>query len=265
MKFKFGQQVVQSIGIVNIRLSQDEQSHITLNIHVVDLNIPLIIGLDVIKSHSLLLNYVENRLEFRNLSESKPLTYKHGHVFIEWDQKAIMYSREELTGLHLHFIHPGVDRLLELIKRANPDSATKSVKELLHEISSACQTYREFRSKQLRFKASISPNELVFNQSIYIHLLWFDEQPVLHVIDDHTSFRNAAFIRSNSASDIWSAFVACWASNYIGFPGQIRSDQKSGVSSNLFRDLATAHGIELEFSRVASHNSILTFLYLLIL
>lgn len=80
-------------------------------------------------------------------------------------------------------------------------------------------------------------------------------KPSLHVIDDHTGFRNAIFLRSKSADGIWSAFVACWASIYVGFPSRIRSDQESGVNSTLCRDLVTGHSIQLEFSGVASHNS----------
>lgn len=188
MRFKFGQQISQSIGTVNIRIPQDEASHITLDIHVVDLDIPLIIGLDVLKAHSLLVNYVENVLEFRELNVRRPLTYKREHVFLEWDQKSILFTREELTRLHLHFMHPAADKLFQLIRRAKPESATTSVKQIISEISSACLSCQEYRSRPLRFKASVPPDNIVFNQSISIDLLWLDEVPVLHVIDDHTEF-----------------------------------------------------------------------------
>lgn len=255
MSFKFGHHIAQSIGIVNIRLPQDEFSHMNLQVHVVKMDIPLIIGLDILKSQSLLVNYVENKLEFRNLNISRPITFKRGHVFLEWDAQRIMFTREELTRLHLHFMHPAANRLFELIKRVNPTLATRSVQHLLDEISKSCRSCQEFRSRPLRFKASVSPTKLIFNHSISIDLLWLDEKPALHVIDDHTGFRNAVSLRSKTTEDIWSAFVACWVSTYVGYPGQIRSDQESGVCSGLFRDLATTHGIKLEFSGVASHNS----------
>lgn len=142
-------------------------------------------------------------------------------------------------------MHPAADRSFELIKRANPDSASKSVRELIGEITSACQTCREYKSQPLRFKSSIPPEKVIFNHTVLIDLLWLDEQPVLQVIDEHTGFRNAIFLRSKKASDIWSAFVASWVSTYIGFTNKIRSDQESGINSGLFRDLATMHGVEL--------------------
>lgn len=43
MRFKFGHEVAQIMGTVNIRLSQDECSHIPLNILIVDFDIPLTI------------------------------------------------------------------------------------------------------------------------------------------------------------------------------------------------------------------------------
>lgn len=118
VRFTFGQQVTQSVGIVTVRLLQYDHSDITLKIHVVDLDIPLIIGLDILTYHSLLVNYVENSLEFRNLN-SRPLIYKRGHVF-EWDVHRIMFTHEELIWLLVNFMHPSVGRLFKLIKRVNP-------------------------------------------------------------------------------------------------------------------------------------------------
>lgn len=212
---------------------------------MVYLDIPIIICLDILKSHSLLVNYLDNRLEYRNLKYSRPLTFKRGHVFLEWNHDAILFTRTELTRMQLHFMHPAADRLFELIKRASPAHATDSVKELLSEINTACQSCKECKSRLLRFDASISPSQLVFNQSISIELLLLDEKPVLHVIDDRNNYWNAIFLRSKKEDHVWSAFVSCWASTNIGFPDKIRCYQESGVASKEFRDLSTAQGMHL--------------------
>lgn len=255
LRFRFGHHVIQSMGKVNIRIPQGNNSHLSLSIHVVNLDIPLIIGLDVLKSYHLLINYLANQLEFPSTGTTMPLVYKRGHIFLEWDHQSILFTKAELTRLHLHFMHPAADRLFQLIKRASTHSATHSVKQLIENITSACRTCQEFKSRPIRFRASIPPGQLVFNESISIDLLWLENKPALHVIDDHTGFRNAVFLRSKTADDIWSAFVSCWASTYVGFPSRIRSDQESGVSSSLFRDIATANGIQLEFAGVSSHSS----------
>lgn len=49
--------------------------------------------------------------------------------------------------------------------------------------------------------------------------------------------------------------MGCWVSTYVGFPASFKSDQESAVVSDAFRKIATAHGIKIAFSGVASHNS----------
>lgn len=170
-------------------------NHLDLHIHVVELDIPFIIDLDILNPHQLIVRYVENQLESMQLGLKLSLTYKRGHVFLYWDVKSVMLKRSELTRLHVHFMHPAADLLLELIRRASPSKVSESVKRILDQITAACKTYCEFKSQPIRFKASIFPDRLVFKQSISIDLLWLDEKPVLHVIDGHTNFRNGLFLR----------------------------------------------------------------------
>lgn len=152
-------------------------------------------------------------------------------------------------------MHPSSERLFELIARSDPTKATKSVRQLIESLTSACSTCQSFRSAPLRFKASIPKNNLIFNHTISIDLVWLNDKPVIHVIDEQTKFRNAVFIKSKKAIDIWNAFVGCWVNTYIGFPSKIRSDQESAVTSDEFRQIASANGVILEFSGVNAHNA----------
>lgn len=97
---------------------------------------------------------------------------------------------------------------------------------------------------------------IVLNQVISIDLLWLQERPLLHIIDDHTGFRSAAFLKHKSASNVWNAFVACWVSTYIGFPNTIRTEQESAATSAEFRNYASLHGVNLHFSGVSSQNAV---------
>lgn len=87
-------------------------------------------------------------------------------------------------------------------------------------------------------------------------LIWLDGAPILHIVDTHTHYQNAVFIRSNRAEDIWYASVEGWASLYLGYPNVIRLDQEDSFCSNFFKDVSVAHGIDLRFSGVEAHNSI---------
>lgn len=78
----------------------------------------------------------------------------------------------------------------------------------------------------------------------------------LSMIYQQTGFRNATFLNSKSAPDIWNALVGCWSTSYVSFPQKTRSYQKSAITFEKFRDLATLHDIQLELSGVIALTSI---------
>lgn len=255
VRFRFGEQVVPAIGLIRIRIPITASLHLDLAVDVVDLDIPLILGLDILRGKGLLVDYINNELKFCNHDLSLPITSKYGHVFLEWDYHTIHFTKTELIRLHTHFMHPSASKLYDLIARANPEKASPSIKRLINEITDACTQCKTYASAPLRFKASIPSDRITFNQVVSVDLLWLYDRAVLHVIDEHTGFRNAAFLKSKSSKDIWNAFMGCWVTTYVGFPQKLRSDQESATTSNEFRACASLHGIEIEFSGVSSHNS----------
>lgn len=96
--------------------------------------------------------------------------------------------------------------------------------------------------------------KIIWSLTTPSYLVWLDKKPVIHVIDEHTRFRNACFVKSKEATDIWNAFVGCWVSTYVGFPSKIKSDLESAVTSDAFRQISSTHGITLELSGVSAHN-----------
>lgn len=142
-----------------------------------------------------------------------------------------------------------------LVARAVPLKANPSIQRLLEEVTNSCATFKPYKSAPLRFRASIQNDKIVFSQVLSIDLFWLYDRPVLHFIDEQTGFRNASFFKSKSAKDIWNAFICCCVSIYVGFPSKIRSDQESAVTSEQFRQNASMHGIEMEFSSISSHSS----------
>lgn len=98
-QFKFGEQLATNTGIVWIKLPIHKNMHNDLHVNVIDLDIPLIIGLDILKSQRLSVNYIDDSLHFCNEDIERPLTYKFGHVFYEWDIHELFFTRQELTRL----------------------------------------------------------------------------------------------------------------------------------------------------------------------
>lgn len=118
-----------------------------IHVYAIDLDIPLIIGLCVLNSQRLLVNYIDNSLHFCNQDIKQPFTYKFGHLFCEWDLKErFFFSREELNRLHLHFMHPSYCSLLDLITRSDLKKATPPIRKMLESITDKCSTCRSFRS-----------------------------------------------------------------------------------------------------------------------
>lgn len=132
--------------------------------------------------------------------------------------------------------------------------ATASVSDILQRISKVCDYCRPFSSRPLRFLASVTPDELLFNHEIAVGLLWLESRPVLHVISTHTCFQCAAVRRAKNVEAIWSVLLECWCTIYTGYPRVMRVDHESAIASDAFRTLARQSLIVPQLSRVESHN-----------
>lgn len=256
LQFKFGNYLCQSSGVIDVRVPIPNGSFIAFKAHVVRADIPMLVGLDLLRKHELTLDFSSCTITQQRHNWSLPMTFKAGHVFLEWTKKEICFTAGELQRLHLHFFHPAVDKLFQLIKRAQPEKATGELYATIRRISRSCAACRSYAKKPFRFRASLGPDRIVFNHELAMDLMWLEGNPVLHVIDTHTHFQNATVLRSKRSEDIWAAFVECWASLYVGYPRVIRLDQEASFRATVFDDLATANGIELRFSGTESHNSI---------
>lgn len=198
---------------------------------------------------------VENKLVSKQVGWSLPIVRKLGHLYVEWDFSEVLFTKFQLKRLHMHFFHPSSAKLLNLISRARPESATPETQELLEQISEACKTCQRFEPRPRSFQVS-TPGEFIFNQEIALDIMVLDKVPVLHVVDTQTHFRNAIFLHSQSTKAVWSAFLECWATLYIGHPDRMKVDQGSQFSSKAFRSLTKENGIQLCISGVESHNSL---------
>lgn len=132
------------------------------------------------------------------------------------------------------------------------------VKTLLTSIAKSCEQFQAFSQAPFRFRASISLEEIIFIHEIVIDLMWLKGLPIIHVVDTHKRFQNAAVLRGKASNDILLSFGEFWVSVYTGYPSVLRLAQESGFTPCIFRELATAHGIQLHLSGTQSHNSIVS-------
>ena len=76
------------------------------------------------------------------------------------------------------------------------------------------------------------PDSIIFNEEVALDLTWLNGKAVLHLVDNHTHFNSAAFLKGQKVEDVWTAFLQCRASTYSGFPSKSEITEK--VLSHLY-------------------------------
>lgn len=254
--FKFGDLIETSLGRMEIRVPTPQSSFLPIFVDVVDADVPLLIGLDILDQEKLVPDNVENVLLSKDRGWKLPITRFQGHMFLKWEPKRTLFTRAELHRLHLHFFHPNARKLYNLIKRVRPEDVSPATVKVLEEIAEQCKVCKQHSPRPYRFRVSIPSDEIVFNHAVALDLVWLDGNPAIHVVDTHTHYQNAVLLQGKSASAVWDTFVEAWASVYVGYPNRMRVDQDGIFTSKFWDQVTSLHGIELQLSGVESHNSI---------
>lgn len=132
--YKFGNGVRTNLGMPNIRMCIHKGRYSQFWVDVVDADIPLLLGLELLDKHMLVADNVENVLVSKVHSWKIPIIRAHGHLFVRWNIRKIMYTRSALEQLHLHFFYPSKQKLLSLLKRDTPDRVTKDTPQVIQVI-----------------------------------------------------------------------------------------------------------------------------------
>lgn len=253
--FKFGDTVYPSIGFIPIRIPTPHGTVMEFNLNVVEANVPIILGLDLLDKEQLYIDNIDNILVHKHHGWSLPLQRKRGHLYITWNYKDILYTKRELQRLHLHFYHPTAKKLYNLVSRATPGQATPDTMTLINKITEACKTCQRFSMRPKSFQVTL-PGDIVFNYEVAIDLMFINRIPILHVVDTQTAFSSAEILTKQNTDSIGNAFLMCWSSIYAGYPDKLRVDSGSVFTSRRWKDITNMVGIQLKISGVESHNSL---------
>ena len=255
-EFKFGDGTFKSKGKIKVRIPTPDGSFIEIDIDVVEADVPMLLGIDVMDRERIVANNVTNYAVQEDGRWKMPLIRKFGHMYLVWKPNEILFTRPELVKLHRHFRHPTEGKLWELIKRARPHQADEKTHKLLSEITKSCKTCQTFSAPPQRFTVSLPPSEIYFNRQVALDLMWIERRAVLHVVDTETHFNAAVFLKKQTVEGVWDAFVSCWAAIYIGFPEKLRVDQGSAFTSVRWTRLCDMVGTEIQLSGVEAHNAL---------
>ena len=72
-------------------------------------------------------------------------------------------------------------------------------------------------------------------------IIYLDDGPVLHIVDEGTHFSAARFLPEVSTKAIWKTFLQRWVTVYTGLPHKILVDQGSSFG-HLFGSIAAVQG-----------------------
>lgn len=255
LHFKFGNNTHRGHGSLTVRLPVNSDHYIDVRAHIVNVDIPLLIGLDVLTSLRATIDFADDIVSAKDDSWSIKLRRKLGHLYIVWDDE-ICFMDTEVRRLHRHFHHPSDAKLMALIERANPDDATTETKTAVAKVRNACNVCQRNAREPSRFRFSLPEDECVFNRIVSMDIMSLDGRHVLHCVDRDTKFGAAAFLSRITAKEIWQTYNNIWAAAYVGHPDVIAADQGTQFTSDEFVALCASSGIRIQPSGVESHNAL---------
>jgi len=254
-KYLFGGVLTPSIGTVDMRVPLAADLYAAMRVNVVELNVPLLFGLDALDAYALYINSVENTLKCDSRDIVTPLVRKDGHIYLEWGH-AIHYTTAELERLHRHFNHPAAERLSALLARAGGPKATPNARAELDRVAAACQVCQRLAKAPSRYRVALPADGVTFNRTVYLDLMYLDGRSVLHVVDRDTAFSAAAFTRAEDVETLWQLYNVIWVHPYVGHPAIIHVDQGPQFTSAAWKALAASAGSEVVWSGIEAHNSL---------
>lgn len=268
-KFRFGTDRQQSLGKMPIRVPVKGGSMMMIMAEVVPIDVPFLLGLDVLDKFQLVVDNVDMVLDCRVNQQRLPIVRKGGHLYLEWGAAdKIFFSRDQLTKLHRGFHHPSAQKLHELLKRSKAKDLKENTLDVLKDIIKHCDPCQRVGPTPVRFRASIPEEELVFGDELSIDLVWVEGDAFLHVVDTATRFSATTFLDwkpdsvgpekdyGQSVDGVWEAFIECWCTLYTGYPNRLRTDAGSIFTSPRWEALAEDCGISMSRSGIESHNSL---------
>ena len=237
-RFIFGKTVTETQYRYKLRVPLSHSTYVEAQVAVVSLEIPFLIGLEVLVHYGLNMDFFKMSLRYQHTEIETPITIFDKHAYIHamaCDATAkgdmILFNKAELRKLHLHFFHPTPTQLYQLIRRTRPNEVDVDRQRLLADISSECEQCQEWHSGPLRFRVKLPNDSITFNSDVAMDLVWLEGKPVLHIVCLQTRFQNACFLQSKASSAVWQALIEVWTSVYSGFPATLHLDQESSFMS----------------------------------
>lgn len=175
-QYRFGADVQKWIGSIAIRFQILNKGFVQIEVDVVKVDVPFLLRWDWIDKLNLCLDKTKNVLISSPENISIRAVRKFGHVYLECKiEKSILFSRSELLKIHRGFRHPTDTKILNLIKKARPNEASKATAKLLKEITRSCNTCWRLGSQPNRFTNTLPTlPEVKFGDEVSLDLMFIE-------------------------------------------------------------------------------------------
>lgn len=135
----------------------------------------------------------------------------------------------ELRRLHQRFSHPSAHRLYQLLKHVG-DEPNHKVLDYLRKFCVHCKKYAKLPG---RFKSTLR-QDVIFNHSVIFDVMYLNNYPILHVVDEATRLQAARSLKNLLAQNTWDATKLCWIDTYLN-PDYIVHDAGTNFTSRELR------------------------------
>jgi hypothetical protein len=233
----------------------------TVEFHIVNASTPFLLSLADMDRLKIYLNNITNTLVTAD-GRSVPIVRRFGHPFLLWhaaesfvteslNENPCFLTDIELRRLHRRFGHPSVGRLEAVLTRAGHDVSKKTLEYL----TKYCEYCQKHGKSPGRFKFTLQ-DDVEFNYCVTVDVMYVNNMPLLHIVDQATRFQAGKWLQSISAKHTWDALRECWIDTYLGPPDLIAHDAGKNFVSKEFKLYAKAMGVLTKSVPVEAHNSI---------
>jgi hypothetical protein len=177
--------------------------------------------------------------------------FLHSYIAQSFNSNFCYLTDVELRQLHRRFEHSFIIKLHDLLKRFNHD-VEKAVLKKLIKFCISCQKYAKLSEK---FKFTLK-DEINFNYSVIVDVMYIENSLILYVVDDATRFQIAKCLQNISAKHIWDMLHLCWIDVYLSLSDHILTDVDKNFASREFRQFVISMTIIIKAVFVETHWSI---------
>jgi hypothetical protein len=154
----------------------------------------------------------------------------------------------ELRQLHKRFEHSFIMKLHDLLERFDHEIEKSALKKL----TKFCIFCQKYAKSSERFKFTLK-DEVNFNYSIIVDVMYIENSFILHVVDDATRSQVAKWLQNISAKHIWNMLRLCWINVYLNLSDHILTDANNNFASREFRQFVISMTIIIKAVFVETH------------